>query len=79
MGGRVPCGLDGDISVVAGDDADISSSYVAKDGVINEEVDINIWDGGGILRGIGEVDLSLQGQGMQSGIDDLEVSNRLIE
>lgn len=79
MSGWVPDSLHGYIGVVAGHNSDISRSCVAQNSVVAKKVDIDIRDGSRICRRIGEVDHRLDGQGIFGRIDDLEVSNRVVE
>lgn len=79
MGGRVPDGLKDDISVVARNNGHISRCRVAEDGIVAKDVNINVWDCSREFGRIGEVDHCLDGQGVFGSIDDLEVSDGVVE
>jgi hypothetical protein len=79
VGGRVPDSLQGDISVIARNNGHVSRCRVAEDGIIAKEVDIDVRDCSREFRRIGEVDHCLDGQGVFGSIDDLEVSDGVVE
>lgn len=52
----IPECFDGEIVVGAGGDRDVSGCSMAKDGVVDGDVDVNVWYGRSILSWICDVD-----------------------
>lgn len=61
------------------DDGDIAGRGVAEEGAVAQDVDVHVRHGGGIVSGVCEVDLGLQGQGRLGGLEDLQRSDMGIE
>ena len=78
-GARIPERCHADVVVGTGHDGDVPRRGVAEEGAIVQNVDVYVRHGGGVLGGVCDVDLGLQGQGRAGGFEDLQRSHMRIE
>lgn len=66
--------MDEDVAVGPGNDLDVLSGGVAEDGVVVEHLDVDVGHGGGIVRGVGDVDFCFEEDGGRGGLKDTEIT-----
>jgi len=69
-----PYGVDEDILVGPRNNLDVFRCGVSEDGAVVEHLNVHIRHGGGIVRGIGDVDLGFEEDGGRSGLKNTESS-----
>ena len=72
-GERVPERGYGDGCVVSWADFEVFDCGVAEEGIVCEDIDVNVGNGGGVFSGVGDVDESLDGQAAGTCVGDREV------
>ena len=65
----------GNVGVVAWADVEVFHSGVAEESVVVQDVDVDVWDGGGVVGRVGQVYKRSDGQGGLRCINDVQVED----